>query len=69
MQVICKDKIDVLVVQAASSQTSPEVLDIVKRMPTSILVWRDLESRAAQLHTFHVSEAPEEGVERPTKAS
>lgn len=62
MQVVCKDKIDVLAVQSPTSKNvSPEVLDLVRSMPTSVLVWRDLEARAAQLGTLAVTEDSDQG--------
>lgn len=61
MQLSSKDKVDILAVQAPSPSTmSPEVLTLVKRAPTSILVWRDMEARAAQLKTLSVAEVPED---------
>ena len=57
LQVACADKIDLLAIQATSAATiSDVVLNVVKATPTSILVWRDLEARAAQLRKMHVTE-------------
>ena len=61
VQVVCKDRIDVLAVQASTSKNvSTDVLELVRGMPTSVLVWRDLEARAAQLDTLEVMEDSEQ---------
>jgi hypothetical protein len=61
LQLAFQDKIDILAVPAASAVTvSENVLEIAKRTPTSVLVWRDLVARTAQLEKMKVTQAQDD---------
>lgn len=57
LQVVQEDKVDILALQGGTASTVPAaVLDIARQVPTSVLIWRDLEARAAQLRNMKVAE-------------
>lgn len=61
LQVAQDAKADILALQGGTASTVPAtILDIARQVPTSVLIWRDLEARAAQLRNMTVAEVPEE---------